>query len=621
MRCNFDDGKGSLVRYPRERLLRLFVLVLGVVTATVLAIVILVYLQVSNELNNRAVESVRTQLAALQRSIVNQLRYSGDVGVWLLRSFGDHEPHSRPPGLDLRVNQAMLSLTFARKLIVTLSDGSSFASFGAPDSTVVLRATRGVTSELSVGSFSEDALLRDAGGWYLAPAYRDSINLSTHLPIVVYEFAGVERVAIALAIVDLSELLFDLKSELHIAVDGESVPISVWVFDSSGRLLETTRNFPVKRYRPLQPHTDIAAATGVEPGALLQVSPADLTPVVDGRPSDLATLVYDRRTGFLIYGSVHGPTVLRRAGRLSTQILIIGVLCVAAILALSVALLKTVERLARSEHQRAGMRVKVLQATMNPHFLFNTLDTMVGLAYKRDFEGLVEILRALSHQLRGVVRTDSDLATLADEVEYVKSYLNIQRHRYADGFSWALDIPDSCAPLLIPRFCLQPLVENCFTHAIPFVDHPLQIRIVANIVAEQLTIEVSDNGPGCLPERLTELRAALQEASQTDGRNVEEAELQHGGVERHGIGIYSVHRRLGLAFGPRYGLVVRSVTTPAFPDCPQGHQHVQPEPRASTTRTGGFIVSLRLPCLSATSDIQDRQETAPVAASRLRAEP
>lgn len=127
------------------------------------------------------------------------------------------------------------------------------------------------------------------------------------------------------------------------------------------------------------------------------------------------------------------------------------------------------------------------------------------------------------------MREHAEIVTLSDEIDYLRSYMDIQRYRYADRFTFMLRVSDEPLPVRLPRFCLLPLVENVFTHAIPYTTRVVAIRVTASVVARggsgALKIVVRDDGPGCSEERWNEINTSL-------------AELRS--METHGIGLHSV---------------------------------------------------------------------------------
>ncbi|MFW5995035.1 MAG: sensor histidine kinase, partial [Spirochaetia bacterium] len=199
-----------------------------------------------------------------------------------------------------------------------------------------------------------------------------------------------------------------------------------------------------------------------------------------------------------------------------------------------------VRRLATVEKQRADLHARSVQAVLGPHFLFNSLDTIVGMVSQKNYDALMRTLKALTIQLEGAVRNFETEVSVAQELEYVSSYLEIQSQRYRGHFSVDMRVSPEVRFETIPRFCIQPVVENCFTHAIPYATDPVSILIsVSDYDANTIAVVVSDSGPGMSEDA----RTALLEAFANDEN-----------PERHGVGLYTVHSRLATAYGEKYGI-------------------------------------------------------------------
>jgi two-component system sensor histidine kinase YesM len=186
------------------------------------------------------------------------------------------------------------------------------------------------------------------------------------------------------------------------------------------------------------------------------------------------------------------------------------------------------------------MYTRSIQAVLGPHFLFNSLDTIVGLAAEERKETLMRSLMALTIQLEGAMRNAANEVTVAQEMEYVASYLEIQGFRFDGRFTIDISVDPQIMYENIPRFCIQPVIENCFTHAIPESPELVQIALLIHPLDDKsIIVIVTDNGPGVSVER----RRSLQETLQS--RQVDwEA----------GIGLAAVNARLIESHGNNYGI-------------------------------------------------------------------
>lgn len=183
--------------------------------------------------------------------------------------------------------------------------------------------------------------------------------------------------------------------------------------------------------------------------------------------------------------------------------------------------------------------MKALQAQINPHFLYNTLDSIVWLAEDGDSQSVVTMVSALARFFRLSISGGHDLITIADELRHAENYLIIQSIRYKDRFDYTFEADDAVLTCRTVKIVLQPILENAIHHGIEkSVDHG-HIRIEARLLGDQVLLRVSDNGLGIPPETLA--RIFDISPSRTSG-----------------IGIKNVHQRIQLYFGKEYGLTIQS---------------------------------------------------------------
>ena len=204
------------------------------------------------------------------------------------------------------------------------------------------------------------------------------------------------------------------------------------------------------------------------------------------------------------------------------------------------------------ERYRLGQETKhsemrALQAQMNPHFLYNTLDLVNCLALRQDAVAVRMAVEALSRFYRLSLSGGAETISLAQELEHVEFYVRIQNMRFDDGIALAVDVPEELHHLPILKIVLQPLVENAILHGIREKESgrgTISIRARREPAREEksdyagaLAIEVTDDGVGMEPSRLAELR--------TTGVSP---------AEGHGYGVRNIDRRLKIRYGPPYGL-------------------------------------------------------------------
>jgi len=188
------------------------------------------------------------------------------------------------------------------------------------------------------------------------------------------------------------------------------------------------------------------------------------------------------------------------------------------------------------EAHRRNAELALLQAQINPHFLYNTLDTIIWLIEAGDADRSVQMISSLSNFFRFSMNRGKDLITLTEEEKHIRSYLEIQQIRYQDVMEYQIDIPAELGDFCLPKLTLQPLVENALYHGIKMKRGKGQIEVTGKREGDRIILSVADNGAGMPPERLDELRGVI--------RNSKEV----------GFGLRAIHKRLQLQFGESYGI-------------------------------------------------------------------
>ncbi len=182
----------------------------------------------------------------------------------------------------------------------------------------------------------------------------------------------------------------------------------------------------------------------------------------------------------------------------------------------------------------------LLQAQINPHFLYNTMDTIIWLIEADRSQAAVEMVSNLSDFFRHSLSRGEDVITLGEEERHVRSYLQIQQARYKDILDYTICIDSGLQGTKLPKLTLQPLVENALYHGIKLKRGKGCIYVTSRGEGADVLIQITDDGAGMAAERLAELKWALETG------------------ERVGFGLVTVHERLRLLFGPPYGLTLSS---------------------------------------------------------------
>ncbi|MPY17777.1 sensor histidine kinase [Paenibacillus glucanolyticus] len=199
-------------------------------------------------------------------------------------------------------------------------------------------------------------------------------------------------------------------------------------------------------------------------------------------------------------------------------------------------------QLAETKELAREAEIKTLQAQIHPHFLFNTLNTILSLT-RIDAEKARKLLRNLSNYIRqNLSAATSEKATLQDELQHIRSYMSIEQTRFEDKLFIRYEVEDAALHALVPPLTLQPLVENSIRHGFrDKTDNCVIDILVEGEPASGVSVTIRDNGEGITPERLQYLgRQMLDSTSGT------------------GMAVYNVNRRLTLMYGPEASLNIKS---------------------------------------------------------------
>lgn len=180
-----------------------------------------------------------------------------------------------------------------------------------------------------------------------------------------------------------------------------------------------------------------------------------------------------------------------------------------------------------------------LKAKLNPHFLYNTLDSINWLARMNGQLQISGMVKALGNLLRSTV-SDKEFITIKDEIANLDNYIHIQKFRFEERLAYRMEIPEHLYALSMPCIILQPIVENSIKYGVEHSNDVCEIRITAEEHADRLVISVADTGPGMDPDYLEKL-----ESNETT-------------AEGTGIGLKSINSRLKILFGEPFGIDIDS---------------------------------------------------------------
>ena len=190
----------------------------------------------------------------------------------------------------------------------------------------------------------------------------------------------------------------------------------------------------------------------------------------------------------------------------------------------------------RQEEATRQYELQALSSQINPHFLYNTLDTIIWMAEFQDSQRVVQVTKSLATYFRLALNQGKDLISLSDEINHVRQYLFIQKQRYGDKLEYEIDENPVFENLVLPKLVLQPLVENALYHGIKEKDGRGYIRVSVQKKDSGLVIRIEDDGVGF---------QAAGDSSQSQ-------------LKRGGVGLQNVDQRLKLHFGDNYQMKIDS---------------------------------------------------------------
>ena len=183
--------------------------------------------------------------------------------------------------------------------------------------------------------------------------------------------------------------------------------------------------------------------------------------------------------------------------------------------------------------------LKALQAQINPHFLYNTLDSIAWMCERGRNADAVNMVHALARLFRISISRGHELIPIAKEIEHAESYLQIQKYRYKNQFTYEFDVDPGCLDYYCNKITLQPIIENSINHGLDLLVEEGRIQVEVLQDGEDILFRVRDNGVGMSQEQV-------------------DAILEQDPEDRTGIGIRNVNDRLRIYFGAPYGLRITS---------------------------------------------------------------
>lgn len=197
----------------------------------------------------------------------------------------------------------------------------------------------------------------------------------------------------------------------------------------------------------------------------------------------------------------------------------------------------------RLERENTQAKLLALHSQVNPHFMFNALETIRLNALDKDKQETSKMIKYMSKMFRYLVDWDKDIICLKDEINFLYEFLSIQKYRFGDEFNYVINMEAGAEKCRLPKLTIQPLVENACVHGVEAVSNEKLIQIYISVDNGKLILEVKDNGGGINGERLSQLKIMLSGGSKVEGS----------------VGIYNVYQRLSLYYKDGFEFTIDSV--------------------------------------------------------------
>ncbi|MFV0364519.1 MAG: sensor histidine kinase [Suipraeoptans sp.] len=201
----------------------------------------------------------------------------------------------------------------------------------------------------------------------------------------------------------------------------------------------------------------------------------------------------------------------------------------------------------KEQEEKQNMQYMIMEAQINPHFLYNTLGSLKWLAYENGQNDLVKLSDSIINLLRFTIKNANKIITLKEEVEYIKNYIYIQKARYENAFEDLFEITDEAYKFEILGFIIQPFVENCILHGVDISKTSGKIWIKGSVDNEMLHLVIEDNGVGMSDDKVQEIDTKIN-----NGRIV-----NYSGF--NGIGVINIILRMKFMYGDNFKYKVESI--------------------------------------------------------------
>jgi two-component system sensor histidine kinase YesM len=571
-------------------LVRAFALIV-IMTIFLLGIVSLNFFR--KTLVDSAQQSTMQFAAQLSRIVDNYITYMNDIALVVM---GDEDVRvymAAPAASSVRdrsrIGQFLGSIRRVRKDIdgVFLVPGASVTAGATPAYVIASSPGAKVNPDYDFGRFaSASAVATRSGNPFVSSAHVENMVDGRYPWVIslVRELVGSDGSALGYIQVDLNyAIIEDLCKDIQLGSSGY-----VFILDKSGDIV----------YHPRQQLIYGNLRTERIP-ELLALREGFLTSEVDGREI-LYTAKSSGRTGWIIVVVSPLSELLAGSRRAIYTFLLLAILCfiVSVFVSsfVSIRISRPIEALRRSMQEvekgnfdmditvecsnevyqlardcdiavkkvrdliqqnlkdselRRLLELRALQAQINPHFLYNTLDSIIWMVELGETQSAIDVTSSLARFFRLGISRGSEIITIRTEIEYLETYLSIQKIRYKNKLDYEISFQPELYGHRILKLLIQPLVENAIYHGIKNKESPGVVRVYGETAGTTMLIRVSDDGVGMDGDKLAALRRSLSEPPDYEAQAGVDASYR-------GVGVRNVQERIALYFGPEYGLAFES---------------------------------------------------------------
>ena len=480
----------------------------------ILAVVLFIGTSVSDSLEQSVIDGLYSQ----QKSLADEI----DLGM--VRNFSavvnlmNPENFENPAYRDLFFHESRKAFTGLRAISVTVEDRATGKSEVFSDMGFLPKP---IDENVLAIDFEEDAITS------IGLPYQDSLGLFTLQPVYI-SFYTYDKTYILAFEFNISEIFFN-------SIQTKVFPASYYsvsLFSADGVLLETSKNYPRKSYMTLSNAENLNLTHSEQ----LQLNSEGL--VI--KDSDCTFVMTPSECGYVICGNLGSAYIQDVVRPIVVVVLVAGFVGLAAILLLAMLFV----RYRKLEENQIQMQIDTIRTKLDPHFLFNSLNSMVGLISTGKDEKLIDGIRNLSQMIRSTLELGTYIS-LFDELEFIRSYIEVQYLRYGDIFEYKCNVLDeSLLYEEIPKFTIQPIIENCFVHAVALVkeeNRKVHIYLSVQKSGRDLLINIENDGP------VNEYE--LSQMIERLGNNKN--------TGRQKIGLSLINRELKLLYGRKYGLSIQ----------------------------------------------------------------